>query len=310
MAQTLSVLHTLRSSELTTASRTAPDSAASPTIIQAPPVPCRLTGVPAWAATAPSSATAAPGTAGDRQRQAWVVEQGMTARPGRLVDQLHRARRQTGGGQRRGERVLDDRPCGAECVRPDPEHDRVARPDDAARVGEHVGPTLEHEPDDTDRRPACLHRPSVVTDRRLDGAATAGLITPDPQAVDHVGTHPLAQFEAGRRPTGARGSLHVAGVRRGDRRERRVVGQALGEGLEEGRDQLVVARASSENATVAALIAPSTTRAIRAGMWTQRTRRLDDHETITGSERVGELGVRRRRPGCRRRRSAARESSA
>ena len=85
--------------------------------------------------------------------------------------------------------------------------------------------------------------------------------------------------------------LHVDGVRRGDRRERRVVGRPRGEGLEEGRDRLVVAsRQLGERHR------RRTDRSVdHAGDPRrdvhERTRRLDDDETITGSERLGELGA-------------------
>ena len=57
---TLRVLHTLRSREWRTAAAKRAGSAAAVATIQAPPVPCRLTGMPAWRATAPSWATAGP----------------------------------------------------------------------------------------------------------------------------------------------------------------------------------------------------------------------------------------------------------
>ena len=60
MQQTLSVLHTLRSSEWMTLAANRPASADSPATSHAPPVPWRLTGVPDWRATAPSWATANP----------------------------------------------------------------------------------------------------------------------------------------------------------------------------------------------------------------------------------------------------------
>jgi len=54
MQHTFSVLHTFRSSECTTALRKRSASAWAEAINHAPPVPCRLTGTPAWRATAPS----------------------------------------------------------------------------------------------------------------------------------------------------------------------------------------------------------------------------------------------------------------
>lgn len=57
---TLTVLHTFRSSDADTQSRTRPSGAFPHTIIHAPPVPCRLTGTPDCRATAPNCATAGP----------------------------------------------------------------------------------------------------------------------------------------------------------------------------------------------------------------------------------------------------------
>ncbi len=68
--QVLSVLQTLRSSECSTASASRFSSASSATTSHAPPVPCSDTGTPAWRATAPNWATAAPeprATASDRR---------------------------------------------------------------------------------------------------------------------------------------------------------------------------------------------------------------------------------------------------
>src|SRR5690554_2418566 len=56
----LRVLQTFRSSEWYTTSSTYAGSASGATTIHAPPVPWRLTGVPAWRATAPNWATAGP----------------------------------------------------------------------------------------------------------------------------------------------------------------------------------------------------------------------------------------------------------
>ena len=60
MQQTLSVLHTLRSSEWITDDAKRAISALDEAINHAPPVPWRLTGTPACRATAPSWATASP----------------------------------------------------------------------------------------------------------------------------------------------------------------------------------------------------------------------------------------------------------
>jgi hypothetical protein len=60
--------------------------------------------------------------------------------------------------------MVDDRPCGAERVGTDPEHDGVPGADHTACVGEHVRAPLEHETDDTERRPVGLDRPLGMVD--------------------------------------------------------------------------------------------------------------------------------------------------
>ena len=60
MQTVLSVLHTLRSNEWKTAAAKSSTGAVSAATIQAPPVPCRLTGMPACRATEPSWETASP----------------------------------------------------------------------------------------------------------------------------------------------------------------------------------------------------------------------------------------------------------
>ena len=184
--QTLSVLQTLRSSELTTARRS---RSASARVRRRParrrPVPCRLTGVPAWRATAPSWATAGARAAGHGQRQAG----GRRTAPSRRTragasHERDGAAGQAGGGQRRVERVRRRWPgpcrarrsrCGRRrCCRCAARRWRRRR-----RWG---GPRRR-----TRRRPAgarrALDRPAVVVDGRdhpRPGATSA--VAPGPQA--------------------------------------------------------------------------------------------------------------------------------
>ena len=157
--QTFNVLHTLRSSECSTLARRRDGSADSPAISQAPPVPCRLTGVPAWRATAPSCGDGLARASGDGKREPSIVEQCPARRAVRRADEADRTRRQPRRSERRLERLGRDGFCRAERVGADAHHDCVARAQHAGGVGEHVGPALEHEPDDPERGPAGLHRP-------------------------------------------------------------------------------------------------------------------------------------------------------
>ena len=105
MQHTLSVLHTLRSSEWTTAGRKRSASAASPATSQAPPVPCRLTGVPGLAGDGAELGDGGARAPGDGERQPAVVEQRPAGGAGRRPHERDRAGRQAGGGERRLERV-------------------------------------------------------------------------------------------------------------------------------------------------------------------------------------------------------------
>jgi hypothetical protein len=138
--------------------------------------------------------------------------------------------------------VLDDGPGGAERVGADAEHHGVAGAQHAARVGEHVRTTLEHEPHHPEGRPPQLHPPALVLHGAHQLVATGRLGHPTPQPVDHVGPHLGAQFQPGGGATPRLRCGDVRGVRSGDGGERGVVGQAGGEGRVERRDLLVGAR--------------------------------------------------------------------
>ena len=260
-------------------------SAPSPAIIHAPPVPCRLTGVPDWEATAPSSATAAPdprATASARRRSsnsAWPAlrsrdSTSCTAPIGRPA-----------ACQRGSQRVLDDRPRRAERIGPDAEHDGVAAAHDTARVGEHVGPALEHEADDAERRPPHLHRPAVVVDlvrsnrpaptprrARPAGPATMSLRI-ESLSRDGSSTGPQQQRPRHRRRSPRRSAANVD-----------VVGDQPGELVEERRDRVVVAAGQLRERIGCRRHGAVDDRAHRRRNVEQRTGRLHDHETIPGAK--------------------------
>ena len=182
MQHTLSVLHTLRSSECSTASRKRSE-----------------VGVPAGDEPGAARAVQADGRAGlagdgaelgDRgartrgRRRAPAARSSNSAQPAaRAGDRTRRdgTGRQAGCVERRVEGVGDDRLGRAERVGPDAHHDGVAGAQHAGGVGEHVGPALEHEADHAERRPARLDRPPVVVD------AVDRLVAPQ------VGVAPTAQ---------------------------------------------------------------------------------------------------------------------
>src|SRR5665811_2450154 len=96
--------------------------------------------------------------------------------------------------------MFDDRPRCTESVRTDPEHDRIAAAKHARGVREHIRTSLEDEADDAEAVSHLVDPPAVVADRLGDAPPATGCIPPGPQSFDHVGSHPIAQFEACRRP--------------------------------------------------------------------------------------------------------------
>ncbi len=161
--------------------------------------------MPTCEATAPSSLTAAPdplATASARRRSA---NSAWPALRSRESISCTAASGKAGDGERWTERVLDDRPCGAERVGADAEDDRVAAADHAARIGEHVRPALEHEAHDPERRPPEFDRPTVVLHRPHDLRPPRLLVAPDQQTGHHVAPHGVGECESGRRPLRARG---------------------------------------------------------------------------------------------------------
>ncbi len=102
-------------------------SAAWPANSHAPPVPWRLTGVPACRATAPSWATAAPDPLATARESRWSSNSAQPAARRRRPDEADGPARQPGPSQCRPQRVGGDRLGGLEGGRTDAHHDRVAR---------------------------------------------------------------------------------------------------------------------------------------------------------------------------------------
>jgi hypothetical protein len=186
--------------------------------------------------------------------------------------------------------VVDDRPCGAERVGADAEHDGVAGAHDATGVREDVRSTLEDEPDDAEGRSARLDRPGVVFDVIDEAVTTAGGIAPSEQAAHHVGAHPLVEDQPCGRTSGCRSSGDVGGVRGGDRCEPIVVRQRLGEPIEEVAD-LLVARCSEGGERLAGV--GHGIRDQRADVRRDQQERsggLYDDQTVAVAEAFGQLG--------------------
>ena len=173
---------------------------------------------------------------GHGQGQSVVGEQGPAGGVGGAVDQGGGAGREAGGGQGRIEGVGHDRSGRSEGVGSDAEHHGIAAAQDPAGVGEHVRTSLEHEPDHAEPGPALLEAPAIVV-HDLDGQiSTRWGVSPHPQPVDHPGPHGVGQLETGGRATPLPGPLDVGGVGLGDRSEGGIVGQGVGEAVEEGGD--------------------------------------------------------------------------
>ena len=165
--QVLRVLHTLRSSERRIAVvQFAVGARRRRATIQAPPVPCRLTGVPTLCANAnPSVSTALAGASGYRERSSVRRERAPIRRRGRgAVDQrdgaFGQARRLASAGS---DREFHDRRAPWR-ARPPPMRNTTALPPRSTpqASGEHVGPAFEDEGDDAERG----NRPSRPGNRR------------------------------------------------------------------------------------------------------------------------------------------------
>ena len=262
--------------------------------------------MPACEATAPSSATAAPDprrppAPGDGRRTAHGRR---CARASRRV--APRPQRQSGDAQRRPKRVLDDRPCGAERVGADAEHDGVAAAQHAARIGEHVRTALEHEADDPERcRRSSTDHPSWSTRSTIavpSDSSSRHVRRPDTMSRRIVSD----EYESGRRslPASAPPRHRVRWPRRSARTScrRRSAGRTRRRTPEIDASSQ---RARSSNASVAAPTARSTIAPTADRDVQQCAGRLDDHETVA-RPRTTRPARRRRPPLDHRRRTPAR----
>ena len=137
------------------------------------------------------------GAARHREREERVREQRVPRRPRRRAQERCRCDREAGLGQRWTQRVLLDGARRAQRIRADAEHHRVAAPQDARGVGEHVRSALEHEADDPQRGAALLHPPALMVDRLHQGVPARGRVAPRPQTRHHVRPHAGRQHQAG-----------------------------------------------------------------------------------------------------------------
>ena len=204
--------------------------------IQAPPVPCRLTGVPAWRATAPSWATAAPEPRATARARPGLAKRAQPAARWAVVDQGHGPLREPRVAQRRAQRQGVDRPRRAQGVAPDAHHRRVPRTQDAGGVGEDVGAPLEDEADHTHPADHLLHPPALVGHRLQRRLPPGGEVAPEAEALDHLRPHRLAGLQAGSGAPPGAGLRDVLGVGRADLLPDGVLRQGRGEGLVEGVD--------------------------------------------------------------------------
>ena len=74
--------------------------------------------------------------------------------------------------------MLDDRSCGAERVRTDPEDDGVPRAHHTARISEDVRTAFEHKPDNAEWGTSRLDSPTIVIDGRDRHIASSSRVAP------------------------------------------------------------------------------------------------------------------------------------
>ena len=288
MQHTLSVLHTLRSRECWTAAANRSASASGAATSQAPPVPCRLTGTPCWRATAPSWATAAPEpratasasrpSANSAQPAAWAGESTSCTAPAgspaaasagasacstiaRAVPNASLPMRKTTVLPVRSTPVASAKTFGrpSKTKPTTPSGLRHASTDQpswawvATRWARRVGLSRH------------VRRPSIIP-ARIEALSVS---------------RPVA------RPRAA-AACHVGGVGRGDRGERRVVGQARGELVEERRDLLVVDVDELGEGLDRAADGGVHERVLGLRHVQQITGLVDDHEPVAAAERLGQ----------------------
>jgi hypothetical protein len=123
---------------------------------------------------------------------------------------------------------------------------------------------------------------------RDDGPARARDIGPAAQPRDHVGPHAAAQHEARRRAATLVCACDVARVGVGDRRERGVVGESVGERVEEAVDRRVLDGAEQQRRVHRSGHRGARGLACRGRDVEELTRLLVDEERVAGGERVGE----------------------
>ena len=306
MQHTLSVLHTLRSSECTTAAAkavgvgvSAGDEPRSAGAVQAD----RHAGLAGDGAELGDGGARA---AGDGQRQAAVGEQRPAGGVRRRVDERHRAGRQPGRGERRREGGVDDRLRRAQRVAPMRNTTVLPVRSTPVASANTLGRPSNTKPTTPSGRTPRRHRPAVVLDRGRRGVAPQVGVAPAAQAGDHVGAHPVGQHQAGRRAPGRR--RPVRRRRRWPRRigaTRRVVGEAPRRSVEERRDLVVGARRErGERRRRAASTARVATACSACGTCSRSPVSCTTTSRSPRRNAVGQLGRHDGRPGRRRRRSA------
>ena len=191
-------------------------------------------------------------------------------------------------------RVGDDRLGRAERVGADAQHDRVAGAQHAGGVGEHVGPALEDEPDDAERRAAGLDASSRRARRVPTGASRrSGESPPAAQAGDHVAAHRSRQHEPGRRAPRPLGRL------RRRRRWRRAIvpttSSSARRAANPSKNAVICSSAHrAERGERRPRRAPSPSAAMAcsaAGTCSRSPVSPDDDQAVAGAERVGQLGA-------------------
>ena len=127
----------------------------------------------------------------------------------------------------------------AEGIAADAQHRRVARAKHTSCICKYIWPTLEHKAHDTQWSALRSNTPPSVMHLFNDLLARRRGVSPDPKAVDHVGTHALRQLQASGRSAASCGRLHVEVIGCSHKREHVVVFECCSERIEEPRNLFV-----------------------------------------------------------------------
>ena len=168
-----------------------------------------------------------------------IVEQRPASGASRRRNERNTTSWQAGVGERWDQRMVHDRFGGTEGIAADAQHRRVARAKHTSCICKYIWAALEHKAHDTQWSALRSNTPPSVMHLFNDLLARRRGVSPDPKAVDHVGTHALRQLQASGRSAASCGRLHVEVIGCSHKREHVVVFECCSERIEERRNLFV-----------------------------------------------------------------------